>query len=82
MEKEALWRIVIDKKRYGTEWGVVGLQGDPYGISLWKHIISGREILSRFITFEVGSGLCICFLCMILGVGKIYSMVFIRGIFV
>ena len=61
---------------------MVGLQGDPYGISLRKDIRSGREILSRFITFEVGSGLCICFLCMILGVGEIYSMFFIRGIFV
>ena len=54
-EREALWRRVIDCK-YGSEVGgwTTRVSRDPHGVSLWKHIRRGWNLLSQHVRFEVG----------------------------
>jgi hypothetical protein len=57
VERNALWRRVIDQK-YGSVGGGrhTSLVGGPYGVSLWKTISKGLELFSTFLEFKVGDG--------------------------
>ena len=57
MERDALWRKVIEAK-YGDEgggWCTKPVLG-TYGVSVWKSIRSGWLDFSKFLWFDVGDG--------------------------
>ena len=57
MEREALWRRVVDGKYKSLEGGWSSkVIHSPHGISLWKNIRSGWNKFERYICFRVGNG--------------------------
>ena len=57
MERDALWRKVIEEK-YGDGrggWCTKPVTG-TYGVSVWKSIRSGWMGFSKFLQFDVGDG--------------------------
>lgn len=62
VEQGALWREVITVK-YGIECGgwISLMSGGFHGTGLWKFIRKGCDSFSRFVVFELGSGVMICF---------------------
>jgi hypothetical protein len=57
LEREALWRRVVDGKYSSLEsgWSTAVPHG-PHGVSLWKNIRGGWAKFERFIYFKVGNG--------------------------
>ena len=61
-ECEALWRQVIDcKYAFEVGGGTTSVSRDPHGVSLWKHIRRGWNLLSQHVRYEVGDGTHIWF---------------------
>jgi hypothetical protein len=62
MEKDALWRKVVEVKYESMAGGWCTNQVmRSYGVGVWKHIRRGWECFSKFIKFEVGDGYHISF---------------------
>jgi hypothetical protein len=57
LEREALWRRVVDGKYSSLEngWSTAVSHG-PHGVSLWKNIRGGWAKFERIIYFKVGNG--------------------------
>jgi hypothetical protein len=57
LEREALWRIVVESK-YGSSWGGSGSNEvyGPCGVGLWKNIRRCLEDLFSYTRFKVGDG--------------------------
>ena len=58
IEKDALWRQVIEMK-YGCVWGgwCTRFVNGPYGVGLWKNISQGWPSFSRHILYDLVMGL-------------------------
>uniref|UniRef100_A0A2N9FMM0 Reverse transcriptase domain-containing protein n=1 Tax=Fagus sylvatica TaxID=28930 RepID=A0A2N9FMM0_FAGSY len=57
LEREALWRLVVDAK-YGSLWGGWCSKSGkgPYGVSVWKFIRKGWNSFQSHCSFLVGDG--------------------------
>jgi hypothetical protein len=57
LEREALWRLVVDAK-YGSLWGgwCSKFGKGPYGVSVWKFIRKGWDSFQSHCSFLVGDG--------------------------
>ena len=57
MEIDTLWRRVIEAK-YGNIWGgwCPKKVTTPYGVSLWRYIISGWLNFSKLLVYDMGVG--------------------------
>jgi hypothetical protein len=57
MEREALWRLVIEAKYeiLGGGWCSKEVMR-TYGVGVWKHIRRRWDKFSNFVCFEVGVG--------------------------
>ena len=55
IEKDALWRQVIETK-YGCMWGgwCTRSVNGPYGVGLWKNISQRWPYFSRHILYDIG----------------------------
>jgi hypothetical protein len=57
MEREALWRLVIEAKYESRRggWCSKEVMG-TYGVGVWKHIRRGWDKFSNFVRFDMGVG--------------------------
>jgi hypothetical protein len=57
MERETLWRLVVETKfdNMRGDWCSKEIVG-PFGVGVWKHIKWGWGVFLSFMRYEVGDG--------------------------
>jgi hypothetical protein len=57
IERDVLWRLVMETKYESLRRGWCSKEvARTFGVRVWKFIIRGWEMFSKFVKYEVGDG--------------------------